>query len=73
MMADIYRRAVCVRVWLGPSDRSSDTAILFVKEEILQLLHFDDLSKNLDASEKWKSYSHSCSVLGSHVNGLCRK
>ena len=46
MMADIYSRARCVRIWLGDSDSSSDTAIRFIKEEILQLQHFDELTRN---------------------------
>ena len=55
MMADIYGKADCVRVWLGDSDDSSDRAILFIKQQILQLQHFDDLCKRSDSSEKWKS------------------
>lgn len=55
MMADIYGQADCVRIWLGGSDSSSDLAILFIKQEILQLQHFDDLSSSKDTSGKWRA------------------
>lgn len=55
MMAEIYGRANCVRIWLGDSDLSSDLAILFVKQQILQLQHFDDLSSSPHSSEKWRA------------------
>lgn len=55
MMAEIYGRADCVRIWLGDSDPSSDLAILFIKQRILQLQHFDDLSSSPDTNEQWKA------------------
>ena len=55
MMAEIYGRADCVRIWLGDSDQSSDLAILFIKQQILQLKHFDDLSSSTDSSDKWRA------------------
>ena len=54
-MTEIYERADCVRIWLGDSDPSSDLAILFIKQQILQLQHFDDLSSSTDSSDKWKA------------------
>jgi len=54
MMSEIYGRADCARIWLGASDKSSDDAILFIKQKILQLHHFDDLSTN-DSSDNWKA------------------
>jgi hypothetical protein len=55
MMADIYGRADCVRIWLGDLDNSSKLAILFIKQQVLQLQHFDDLCRSSEFSEKWKS------------------
>ncbi|KAL9114300.1 MAG: hypothetical protein Q9227_001722 [Pyrenula ochraceoflavens] len=55
MMAEIYGRADYVRIWLGDSDPSSDLAILFIKQQILQLHHFDDLSSSTDSSDKWRA------------------
>ena len=55
MMADIYGRADCVRIWLGDLNTSSKLAILFIKQEVLQLDHFDDLCRSSEFSEKWKS------------------
>lgn len=55
MMAEIYGRADCVRIWLGDSDPSSNLAILFIKQQILQLQHFDDLSSSTDSSDKWRA------------------
>ncbi|KAH8744577.1 heterokaryon incompatibility protein-domain-containing protein, partial [Hyaloscypha finlandica] len=55
MMADIYGRADCVRIWLGDLNTSSKLAILFIKQQVLQLDHFDDLCRSSEFSEKWKS------------------
>jgi hypothetical protein len=55
MMAKIFGRADCVRIWLGDSDPSSDLAILFIKQQILQLQHFDDLSSSTASSDKWRA------------------
>ncbi|KAL9615690.1 MAG: hypothetical protein Q9160_009331 [Pyrenula sp. 1 TL-2023] len=55
MMAEIYGRAACVRIWPGDSDPSSNLAILFIKQQILQLRHFDDLSSSTDSSDKWRA------------------
>jgi hypothetical protein len=55
MMGDIYGRADSVRVWLGKSNPSSDLAILFIKQQILQLQHFDDLCRSSDTSDQWKA------------------
>jgi hypothetical protein len=55
MMADIYGRADCVRIWLGDSDASSNRAILFIKQQVLQLDHFDDLCRSNEFSDKWKA------------------
>jgi hypothetical protein len=55
MMADIYGRADCVRIWLGDPDVSSNTAILFIKQQVLQLHHFDDLCQSTKFSDKWKA------------------
>jgi hypothetical protein len=46
MMADIYGRADCVRIWLGDPDESSRLAILFIKQQVLQLQQFDDLCRS---------------------------
>lgn len=54
-MASVYTRAECVRVWLGDSSPSTDIAILFIKQQILQLKHFEDLSAGTVSSEKWKA------------------
>jgi len=55
MMADIYGRADCVRIWLGDLDKSAELAILFIKQQVLQLQHFDDLCRSSEFSEKWKA------------------
>jgi len=55
MMGDIYGRADCVRIWLGDSDPSSDRAILFIKQQVLQLHHFDDLCQSNEFSAQWKA------------------
>ncbi len=55
MMAEIYEQADCVRIWLGASDPSSDLAILFIKQQILQLQHFDNLSSSTDSNDKWRA------------------
>jgi hypothetical protein len=55
MMADIYGKADCVRIWLGDPDASSNLAIRFIKQQVLQLHHFDDLCQSNEFSEKWKS------------------
>lgn len=55
MMSDIYGRADCVRIWLGDLDKSSELAILFIKQQVLQLQHFDDLCRSSEFSEKWKA------------------
>lgn len=55
MMAAIYGRSDCVRIWLGDTDDSSDLAILFIKQQVLQLHHFDELCRSKEFSEKWKA------------------
>ncbi|KAF2240006.1 HET-domain-containing protein, partial [Viridothelium virens] len=55
MMADIYGNADCVRIWLGNPSESSRIAIRFIKKEVLQLQHFDELCESEKATEKWKS------------------
>lgn len=55
MMADIYGKADCVRIWLGNPTDSSNLAIRFIKKEVLQLQHFDELCESKEASAKWKS------------------
>ncbi|KAL9088486.1 MAG: hypothetical protein Q9165_006210 [Trypethelium subeluteriae] len=55
MMADIYGNADCVRIWLGNPSESSRIAIRFIKKEVLQLQHFDELCESEQATEKWKS------------------
>ncbi|KAI9696674.1 MAG: hypothetical protein M1820_008048 [Bogoriella megaspora] len=55
MMADIYGNADCVRIWLGNPTESSRIAIRFIKKEVLQLQHFDELCESEKATEKWKS------------------
>ena len=55
MMADIYGKADCVRIWLGDPDASSNLAILFIKQQVLQLHHFDDLCRSTEFSDKWKA------------------
>lgn len=52
MMADIYNKADCVRVWLGNPTESSNLAIRFIKKEVLQLQHFDELCESKEASAK---------------------
>ena len=53
MMADIYGRAECVRVWLGPEYGDSAVAIEFIKTEILRLENFDKLCEDKSNSQKW--------------------
>ncbi|KAH8650844.1 heterokaryon incompatibility protein-domain-containing protein, partial [Tricladium varicosporioides] len=55
MMAEIYGRAVQVCVWLGVATKSSQIALRFIKKEVLQLRHFDELCGSRQASEKWKA------------------
>jgi hypothetical protein len=55
MMAEIYRRAERVCVWLGEGDKSSQVALKFVQEEVLQLQNFDELCESELASDKWKA------------------
>jgi hypothetical protein len=55
MMAEIYGRAEQVCVWLGVATKSSQIALRFIKKEVLQLRHFDELCKSRQASEKWKA------------------
>ncbi|KAH8707134.1 heterokaryon incompatibility protein-domain-containing protein, partial [Phaeosphaeriaceae sp. PMI808] len=55
MMAEIYSKADCVRIWLGNPTESSTLAIRFIKNEVLQLQHFDELCESVEASVKWRS------------------
>jgi Heterokaryon incompatibility protein (HET) len=43
MMSEIYGKAKSVCVWLGDEDASTPTAISFMRDELLDLQHFDDL------------------------------
>ena len=45
MMKLIYGNASKVLVWLGEADEGSDVAIEFIKEEVLKLQAFDELSE----------------------------
>jgi hypothetical protein len=55
MMSQIYSYAIRVCIWLGLDDVESNRAIRFIKEEILQLRHFDTLCQDESNSQKWQS------------------
>jgi hypothetical protein len=55
MMSQIYSYAIRVCIWLGLDDVESSRAIRFIKEEILQLRHFDTLCQDESNSQKWQS------------------
>jgi hypothetical protein len=53
MMAEIYGGAERVCIWLGDATVSSQTALAFIKNEVLQLQNFDGLCESEQASSKW--------------------
>lgn len=53
MMSEIYGQASKVCIWLGEGDKSSHTALEFIKREVLQLQNFDELCGSEQATEKW--------------------
>lgn len=55
MMSQIYSYAEKVCVWLGLQTSYSQTAIKFIKEDILKLHQFDELCSNKANAEKWQS------------------
>ncbi|KAF2456965.1 heterokaryon incompatibility protein-domain-containing protein, partial [Lineolata rhizophorae] len=55
MMSTIYGQAEQVCVWLGAGDRSSNRALKFIKEEVLQLQNFDELCESKEAIKKWSA------------------
>ncbi|KXJ95160.1 heterokaryon incompatibility protein-domain-containing protein [Microdochium bolleyi] len=55
MMSQIYSYAARVCVWLGRESTYSQTAIRFIKEDILKLHQFDELCSNKANAEKWQS------------------
>ena len=55
MMSQIYSFASNVCIWLGLDDVESHMAITFIKDEILQLQHFDKLCEDEANSRKWQS------------------
>ena len=55
LMSEIYGNAARVCIWLGPETESSRTALLFIKNEVLQLQNFDDLCDNKDNTKKWRA------------------
>jgi hypothetical protein len=55
MMHEIYGNAERVCIWLGEANRSSKTAIKFIKDEVLKLDDFDTLCDSKEASRKWRA------------------
>ena len=53
MMSEIYGRASKVCIWLGEGTPSSHNALMFIKNEVLQLQNFDELCGSKQATEKW--------------------
>ena len=54
MMSQIYGRAERVCIWLGVGSESWNTALTFIKNEVLQFQNFDELCKSEGVSEKWR-------------------
>jgi hypothetical protein len=60
LMAQIYPQAEAVNVWLGPSDKHSNRALKFIKNNVLKLWEFDDLcrkNRDNDMSEDWYAFT----------------
>ncbi|GAW17406.1 hypothetical protein ANO14919_068630 [Xylariales sp. No.14919] len=55
MMSRIYTRAKKVCVWLGTDDDDSNTAIKFIKEEVLELKNFDTICSDKRYTNKWRA------------------
>jgi hypothetical protein len=55
LMSQIYSYATGVCIWLGLDDEHSQRAIGFIRDEILQLQHFDMLCADERNSQKWQS------------------
>lgn len=55
MMSDIYGKAERVCIWLGDHTKSSRLALGFIKNEVLQLQHFDDLCDKKADTTKWNA------------------
>jgi hypothetical protein len=53
MMSEIYGKAKSVCVWLGDEDASTSKAISFMRDELLNLQHFDDLCREDKYAEGW--------------------
>jgi hypothetical protein len=55
MMSLIYTRATQVCVWLGEDTDESNTAIRFIRDEIMHLENFDSICSNKANAMKWRS------------------
>jgi hypothetical protein len=55
MTALIYGSADGVCAWLGDGDESSNMAINFIRDEVLQLQNFDALVDSAEVSRKWSA------------------
>jgi hypothetical protein len=52
-MDEIYGNAYSVCIWLGEATESSKIAIDFIKDEVMKLQNFDQLTRGQEASKKW--------------------
>ncbi|KAI0882629.1 heterokaryon incompatibility protein-domain-containing protein [Annulohypoxylon maeteangense] len=55
MMSRIYTRAEQVCIWLGESNDDSKAAIKFIKEEVIELKHFDLICSDKTYGNKWQA------------------
>lgn len=55
MMSRIHTRAKQVCIWLGDGDKSSELAIDFVDNKIMDLRNFDSLSDDGQYADHWKA------------------